>query len=291
MGPVESLPRVASIDNEAPAGGIHASASDMTRWIQMQLDRGRLGDGRLFSEATGREMWTSQTLIPIEPTEPSLALTTSNFNTYGFGWVIRDYRGHKIVMHEGLQEGAISATILIPERHVGFIVMLNSEDGEARWAVCYHLLDHYLQLPPTDWIAAYTAARAQSWKEALRILDSTSAQPTPGSPTAPSLPLARYAGVYKDPWYGTVTVTADAATLAISFDHTPSMHGALEHVRGDTFRTRFSSRGLEDAYMTFKLNAGHSVASATLRPVSPLADFSFDFADLSLTPAGLGERQ
>jgi len=65
------------------------------------------------------------------------------------------------------------------------------------------------------------------------------------------------------------------------------MHGALEHVQGDTFRTRFVDRGVEDAYMTFSLNAAHSIERASMRPISPLADFSFDYADLSLTPAPL----
>jgi hypothetical protein len=223
--------------------------------------------------------------MPIEPAAQPLALTTPDFNTYAFGWVIRDYRGHRIVMHEGLQEGAISATILVPGRHVGFIVMINSEDGEARWALCYHLLDHYLQLRPTDWIAAYTAARTQTWNESLRILDAAAADTPVASAKAPSLPLARYAGIYRDPWYGTVSVTMKAAGLQISFDHTPSMHGALEHVHDDTFRTRFVGRGVEDAYMTFTPNADHSIERAALRPISPLADFSFDYADLSLTPA------
>jgi hypothetical protein len=62
------------------------------------------------------------------------------------------------------------------------------------------------------------------------------------------------------------------------------MRGALEHVHDDTFRTRFVGRGVEDAYMTFTLNADHTIERAALRPISPLADFSFDYADLSLTP-------
>ena len=285
MGPVAPLARVASIDNEAPAGGIHSSASDMARWIRLQLDRGKLGEGRLFSEAVAKEMWTPQTLIPIEPAAPPLTLTTPGFNTYAFGWVIRDYRGHKIVMHEGLQEGAISATILVPDRHVGFIVMINSEDGEARWSLCYHLLDHYLKLPPTNWIGAYTAARAQTFAESLRTLDAAAAASPVASAEGPSLPLAQYARIYRDPWYGTVSVTANATGLQISFDHTPAMRGALEHVQGDTFRTRFVDRGVEDAYITFSLNSDHSVERATMRPISPLADFSFDYADLSLTPS------
>jgi hypothetical protein len=99
------------------------------------------------------------------------------------------------------------------------------------------------------------------------------------------LPLASYADVYEDPWYGTVTIRWQSKQLGISFDHTPTMRGSLQHVTGDTFRTRFNSRSLEDAYVTFSVKPDHSIERVTLRPISPLADFSFDFSDLVLTPA------
>jgi hypothetical protein len=47
---------------------------------------------------------------------------------------------------------------------------------------------------------------------------------------------------------------------------------------------------VEDAYMTFSLNADHSIERASMRPISPLADFSFDYADLSLTPSTQDHR-
>ena len=41
--------------------------------------------------------------------------------------------------------------------------------------------------------------------------------------------------------------------------------------------------GIEDAYMTFQVADGRA-KKAAMRPVSPLADFSFDYADLNLSP-------
>ena len=99
-----------------------------------------------------------------------------------------------------------------------------------------------------------------------------------------SLPIASYTGTYSDPWYGTVTVTdRGQGRLWITFDRTPGMEGQLEHVANDTFRTRFTDRGIEDAYMTFEVADGR-VAKAAMRPVSPLADFSFDYVDLDFSP-------
>src|SRR3546814_16816349 len=53
--------------NAAPAGGLAMSASDLARWLAIQLAHGKLpeGEGRLYSEAQAREMWTPLVIPPI----------------------------------------------------------------------------------------------------------------------------------------------------------------------------------------------------------------------------------
>lgn len=284
IGPMEAAADISDIDNEAPAGGIHSSAADMSKWIRLQLDRGKWGNDRLFSEAVAAQLWTPRVNMPIDPAPAPIAQTTPNFDTYALGWVIRDYRGHKLVMHEGMQEGAISVTVLIPEKQVGFIIMLNSEDGEPRWAIAYRLLDHYLALPRTDWIAAFTEVRKQRIDDAMKVLKNL-AQPNTAEPAhGPSLSLEKYAATYRDPWYGNVIITHTSSGLNIRFENTPHMEGVLEHVRYDTFRTRFVDRRMEDTYVTFSLQPDGSIERVKMKAISPLADFSFDYHDLSLTP-------
>jgi CubicO group peptidase (beta-lactamase class C family) len=74
--------------NAAPAGGVAASANDMGRWIAIQLARGALpeGDGRLFSEAAARQMWTPRVHLPISPSPGPTAAATPKFNSYALGW-------------------------------------------------------------------------------------------------------------------------------------------------------------------------------------------------------------
>lgn len=114
--------------------------------------------------------------------------------------------------------------------------------------------------------------------------------PTAGG-AKPSLPLSAYAGVYSDPWYGTVTISLAGPTkakgskkqgLKISFDKTPALRGQLETFDGETFKTRFDDRTQEDAFVTFDVKDG-KVVSAVAKAVSPLADFSYDYQDLRLT--------
>jgi hypothetical protein len=75
--------------------------------------------------------------------------------------------------------------------------------------------------------------------------------------------------------------------MNIRFDHAQSMTGKLEHGRYETFRTRWTNRNIEDAYVTFALNPDGSMERMTMRAISPLADFSYDHQDLMFVPERL----
>ena len=111
------------------------------------------------------------------------------------------------------------------------------------------------------------------------------AEGTRDANSKPSLPLAKYAGVYNDAWYGPITIRVENGGLVISFDHSPGMVGDLQHWQYDTFKAHWRVRTIEDAFVAFSLNADGTIESAKMTAVSPLADFSFDYQDLLLKPA------
>ena len=267
----------------APAGGLAISAHDMARWLQIQLGNGALpgGGGRLFSEAAHEQMWTPVTLQPIDPVPPELALTQPQFNSYALGWEICDYRGTKIVWHGGAVFGFKTAVVLIPDRHVGFAIEINSEDGELILGLMYELLDHYLGLPRGDWPGKFIAFKRHRVEEGVQAYQKVAASP---SKVGPSLPLASYAGSYRDPWYGDIEIGERDGALTIDFKSTPRMSGTLEHWQYDSFRTRLTDPAIEPAYVSFGLDADGKVERVTMKAVSPLADFSYDYQDLLFVP-------
>ncbi|MGB6353420.1 MAG: serine hydrolase [Steroidobacteraceae bacterium] len=270
--------------NASPAGGLAISANDMARWLTIQLDGGKLPGSadRLFSEAAHEQMWTPVILQPITPRPGVLKPTQPMFNTYALGWDVRDYHGARIVWHGGAVFGFLSAVVLIPEKHVGFAIEINSEDGEIINGLMYELLDHYLGLPMNDWPAKFIAFKHERVAEALKTYRADTAKP---AEVGPSLPLARYVGTYTDPWYGNIEITQGKEGLRIDFKSTPRMAGALEHWQYDSFVARFDDKTIEPAYLTFALDADGKVSRITMKAVSPLADFSYDYQDLSFTPA------
>lgn len=266
----------------APAGLIAASAKDLARWLQIQLSHGAIpGDGRLFSEAAGKEMWKPVTPQPISPWPGVLAETAPQFSSYALGWDVQDYKGHKIVWHAGGLFGFTTVVVMIPEKNVGFAIALNSEEIEPRYGLMYELLDHYLGLPRRDWATPFGDFKRERIAAAEKLVSETQAKP---ANIGPSLPLDRYAGTYRDPWYGDIAVTQSGTGLMVDFKTTPNMQGPLKHYQYDTFVVNFTDPAIEPAYLTFSLGADGKVERITAKPVSPIADFSFDYQDLLFTP-------
>jgi hypothetical protein len=269
--------------NAAPAGGLTVSANDMSRWLRIQLADGKLvdSDARLFSEDAHEQMWKPMVLQPTSPRPGVLKPTEAMFDTYALGWDVRDYRGAKIVWHGGAVFGFQTVVVLLPEKNVGFSMEINSEDGEIMVGLMFELLDHYLGAPANDWPSKFIAFKQEKVAAGLKAYKTTAAKP---AKVGPSLSLDHYVGTYNDPWYGNIDVSLVKGKLAIDFKSTPRMGGALDHWQYDSFVTRFTDKSIEPAYVTFGLNADGNVERITMKPVSPIADFSYDYQDLLFTP-------
>ena len=218
------------------------------------------------------------------PDPPELKALRSNFAGYGLGFGLRDYRGYKLVSHTGGLPGFVSCIAMIPELKLGVAVFTNQESEEAYMSLSCHVLDYYIGGDATDWVGGFANLRARNDSLlAVRELRTISER---DSLSRPSLPLVKYAGVYKDVWYGTVSIAKVGKGLVMQFSHSPGMVGDLEHWQHDTFVVRWRDRELRaDAFVTFALTAEGAIDRATMKAVSPATDFSFDFQDLLLKPA------
>src|SRR5687767_11244526 len=132
-------------DNTNPAGGIMSGAEDMARWVIVQLDSGRLGNGsRLYSPASARQLWRDVTPTGLGGAPPGFTHLRANFSGYALGLGVRDYRGVKLLQHTGGLPGYVSKVAMIPEHRLGVVVLTNQESGFAFESIIYHVLDHYL---------------------------------------------------------------------------------------------------------------------------------------------------
>lgn len=273
----------------AAAAGLKSNVTDLAKWMTLQLSRGQLPDGKaLISSKAIHEMWSLQipTRIAEKPTA-GLEELTPQFAGYGLGWSLRDYAGHKVVSHGGALTGMYSTVVMVPDQKLGIVVLTNQEQSSAFNALVYALLDHTLGRPAKDWVERLRKRDAERLAKDRQALQEEEAKRDAAS--RPSLPLARYAATYRDPWYGDVIIHEAAGKLGIRLAATPAAVGELQPWQQDTFRAVFEDPNIPDAYLTFRLDASGAVESVRMVPTSGLADFSFDYQDLDLRPVKAGK--
>lgn len=275
----------------APAGAISCNVSGMAKWLQTQLNAGKSSDGvQIFTADRGEEMWTPNTVMPLNSVLASL--THAHFEAYGLGWELQDELGYKRVSHTGGVPGTVTWVAMIPELQLGIVVLTNQQNDAAMEAVGNQILDAYVGAPKRDWIAiglSYDESRTREANaveaEVAKVLN-TGAAPPP-------LPLTAYAGHYRDPWRGDAEIRLEGGKLLLKFSRTEGLEGTLSPFRGNVFIVRWNDRSLNaDAYVRFSQSFApevepggdqtidDAIEGMTLRSISPLTDFSFDFQDL-----------
>ncbi|WP_082453950.1 serine hydrolase [Sphingomonas sp. Leaf62] len=264
------------------AGGINASVADMAKWFQAQLAGGLLPDGkRVWSAEQSKQMWTPATITASTSGPTAENPVRPVLQSYALGWFVQDYRGLQMIQHSGGLSGQVTHSAMLPTRGIAVSVLTNVEDGVSQ-PIRNAILDRLIDAPAFDWVAFFGARMKQSQTEALAsVAGGVDKAPAGG----PSLPIARYAGRYRDPWYGDVVVTERRGKLAIDFVPTPAFKGPVEPWGPDSFRTRFPKGAGEDAVVTFALADG-KVTGIRMKALSPLADFSYDFQHLAFVPVG-----
>jgi CubicO group peptidase (beta-lactamase class C family) len=274
-------------DNTNPAGGVMTGAADIAKWLLVQLDSGKVLNGPpLFSPASAKQLWREVTPVPIGDVPGGmreLAHLRPTMAGYALGLGVRDYRGYILRQHTGGLPGYLSKLAMIPDLRLGVAVLTNQESGAAFDAIAYRVLDYYIGAKSPDYPALFQQLVTANQKKTREA--EQKAAGSRDSTSGPSLPLARYAGTYRDPWYGDVRISQEGKGLAIRFTRTPSLVGDLLHWQHDTFLARWRDRELRaDAYATFWLNADGSINQLRMVPASASVDFSFDFQDLILKP-------
>jgi CubicO group peptidase (beta-lactamase class C family) len=270
-------------DNTNPAGGINAGANDMAKWMIAQLDSGRVGDKRLWSQRTARNLWSIVTPIPIGGPPAEFPAMRASFNGYGLGFGIRDYRGRKLLTHTGGLPGYVSRVAMVPDLKAGVAVLTNAESTPAFDAIVNRVLDQFLGANDTDWLAGFRKIVAR--EDSTLKAEATQSVASRNTASRPSLPPAKYAGTYHDSWYGDVTISEEGGKLVMRFTKSPQLVGDMEHWQYDSFLVKWRDRELRaDAFVTFTLTPQGGIAEARMEPASSSVDFSFDFQDLLLKP-------
>lgn len=256
------------VDPVAAAGAAWSTAEDAAKWLRFLLDSGRVNGQRLVSEASYRELFKPQVLVPASQFYPSLALTRPRWTSYGLGWYQQDYRGMAVQMHTGSIAGRTALTGLVHGERLAVFVFANRDHEEFRHAVLWQVIDLWTGAPRRDWSAELKQVYDERDARVGRAIAARDATRTPN--TRPSAALASYAGVFAHPVYGDVTVTLVDGALRLAMGPLPQNAGMLEHFHYDTFRARMGDGRNGWTYVTFRLSQQGHVAAIRLQDASTL---------------------
>lgn len=114
-------------------GGIYTSIDDLEKW-----DRG-LSEHTLVSEA---EMQPA--LTPVQPTSGPAKFESGKAVSYGFGWFLDPYQGHRRMSHDGETIGFRTTIQRFPDDKLTVIVLANRADADPA-ALALKVADLYLK--------------------------------------------------------------------------------------------------------------------------------------------------
>lgn len=108
-----------SIVPHRPAGGVWTSAHDLIRYVQLELNKGKLPNGK--------QLVSEENLL--KRREPQIAAGEDRF--YGMGLSINKGTGVTVVHHGGSMVGYKSDILFLPDHGVGAVILTNSDNGGA----------------------------------------------------------------------------------------------------------------------------------------------------------------
>ncbi len=281
-GKVQVIPRdMFTFGNSA--GGINSSVADMSKWIIMQMNEGKYGEGagkQLFSKKVHQEMWSPQTIIPSNTTPPY----NTHFSAYGLGWFLSDIKGYKQVGHTGGLGGMVTQVTLLPELQLGIIVFTNQQSGAAFSAISNTIKDSYLGIPATDRVKILSERSKANFMEADSITNGIwKAIAAEQKNNSVKVNYKSFAGTYHDNWLGDVVLIEKNGKFRFDSKRSPKLSGEVLFYRNNTFIVKWDRRNFDaDAYLYFQTDKDGKPSSIKMEAISPLTDFSFDFQDLDL---------
>jgi len=222
-------------DNLGPAASIVSNVKDLTNWLLMQLDSGRLDGKRVLPwpvlQATRDvQIMTGSRKSTVYP---------MHFRGYGLGLNIADYNGRQVYWHTGGAAGMVSNVCFIPEEKLGIAILTNNDNQSFFEALRYQVMDAYLGVPFVNRSEFMLKPFNTGEKEAL---DSIAAWRTIAGKKDPSEGFDAYAGNYTNEIYGGISMKRKGAKqLEIKFEHHPELFGYLTYMGGSEWLLEFNN--------------------------------------------------
>lgn len=213
------------LDLAGPAGSINSTVADMARWAMAHANGGSVGGQQVISPAAHKQLHTTAMVMPdateFWPENSSIG--------YALGWMVDNYRGHRVVQHGGNIDGFSAMVSVMPTERLGVVVLANRNGTPLRDVIPLRVYDQLLELEPIPWETRY----GEMEKAVIAGMREGKTHRAASAQSAPhSHPLDAYAGRYSHKGYGTFSFRVDGEVLVPSYN---SNRMRLSHLHYESF--------------------------------------------------------
>jgi beta-lactamase class C len=141
--------------NVPAAGGVNSSIKDMAVWMQAQMGL----DPAVLPKDVIEAVQTPLIATPGERRRMRNFTERLGGTSYGLGWRIYEYAGHRIITHRGGVTGYRAVIMFDPVKKSGIVALWNSSTNKPS-GLEFEVMDMIYQLPFRDWMKLDGAAPA-----------------------------------------------------------------------------------------------------------------------------------
>lgn len=240
------------IEGMGPAGCITSSSTDMLKWMQLLLNKGKIGEKQVISASQVEFLLSPKMVMEAGPEFKNPA--------YALGWMVSQYKGKTMVEHGGNIDGFSADVTLFPEENLGIVVLTNKDGSGIPSLLSLYIADRMLDHEEYDWFEekmgrnrrAMEAAEDKEKVEKQKTKTKEKSKPVVAK-KGPQHPLKDYTGEYHDDAYGNVKIWLKDGELI------GSLNGGEMKIKHDQYETFVASYLDMELKMVFFTNGAGRV--------------------------------
>jgi CubicO group peptidase (beta-lactamase class C family) len=194
------------------AGGLVTSATDLSKWLQAQINLGKINNKQVFPAEVVKAAQTGVATYE----KQSYPFTAGG--KYGLGWNVSKYQNENIIYHFGGYPGFKAHTSFMPDKKIGLVILSNEAGvgaaaGDILAAYIYDRItgvagaeEQFLKILPE--LENRYAKNLESVQKSFADRAKRTSQLT--------LPLDSYVGKYHNELFGDMDVRIENNALAVA---------------------------------------------------------------------------
>jgi CubicO group peptidase (beta-lactamase class C family) len=236
FGTLEKLP-YDEIDNIGPAGSMVSCVSDLVKWLNFQLDSGKVNGQSMIPWAVLQRTRDGNTLLGTRksPYYPS------SYRAYGLGELVTDYNGRQVYWHTGGAFGFVTNVCFVPDEKLGITILTNNDNQNFFEALRYQILDAYLGVKYTDRSKFQLQFQQQATTENEKQWEKWNERLS--KKNQPTVPLSAFTGDYFNHVYGNMKVVNENNQLKLIFEYHSTLTASLQYMDNNEFLLTWSHPG------------------------------------------------